>query len=264
MAQIAITAFSLADPTQINWTVRGLFSFSLVSSLISVYYASRQHRIMGRCLSDSQIKAWIVNEHEPFVLRHWFPARSSDERVFRKPAVSSILTISAPVMLLSTSLNSFLAGFGVYLGLSWAKSSSDDANTADSRNVFLVYIIGLGVCYGIYALSAMISQGQHTRKRGDLYDLLRQVNEPRLPGPDNEPEDPHHATQRARAHKASVHIQMESLNPSAQGLLAQVLYEAATLREESANADRRVADIYRELSQQMDPDNRPQRGGGAS
>ncbi|KAK3368827.1 hypothetical protein B0T24DRAFT_706975 [Lasiosphaeria ovina] len=61
-AQIAITALSLVDLSETHWTPRGLFSISLVSSIIAVYYVSNQYRTIGRCLSASQIKSWITNE----------------------------------------------------------------------------------------------------------------------------------------------------------------------------------------------------------
>ncbi len=199
---------------------------------------------MGRCLSASEIKAWILNDDERTPLRpfpRWYARRQIREQASKKPAVSSILTVSAPVMLLSASLNSFLAGFGVYLGLSWTQNSNDSANADDNRNVFLIYIVGLGVCYGIYAISATISQGQRPNPWDDLPNLLRQANAAH-----------HHQTPRAR--EAGEHIQMEPPTPDVRSLLAQALLEAATAREQSAQADRRVADMCRELSRQMQPD----------
>lgn len=60
LAQIALTAFSLDNLSQAHWTARGFITFSLVSSIISVYYATKQYRILGRLLSLEEIRSWII------------------------------------------------------------------------------------------------------------------------------------------------------------------------------------------------------------
>lgn len=241
MAQIAITALSLADLSQTHWTARGLFTFSLVSSIIAVYYAGSQHRTIGRCLSASQIKAWIVSDEGFDGTGFFYRDTQKYMSDVRKPAASSILSISAPVLLLSASLNSFLAGFGVYLGFVWTKSLDEEATAGDSRNVFLVYVIGLGVCYGIYALSFLIS-GNGGVNGADLEDLL--VRAKKTHGGD---------TGKHRIPGMEEHIPMGPTAADEQGFtsLMQALHEAAIRREESALADMRVADIYRGLSQEL-------------
>lgn len=249
MAQIAITALSLTDLSNTHWTARGLFCFSLVSSIIAVYYASSQHRVVGRCLNAGQVKLWIENDTESAMrlLGALFGNRKSGGIQLRKPAASSILTISAPVILLSASLNSFLGGFGVYLGTVWTKNLDEDASPADSRNVFLVYAVGVGVCYGLYALSRLVSQS-HVADGFELNTLLRQVNG--LPWDDGP--GSHHQ----QAYGTRERFRMSSFTADEQSLV-QALNKAATSREESVKADRRVADVYRNLSRQVQTNNRP-------
>ncbi|KAK3312334.1 hypothetical protein B0H66DRAFT_485609 [Apodospora peruviana] len=261
VAQIAITALSLVDLSQTHWSARGLFTFSLVSSIIAVYYASRQHRIMGRCLNARQVKAWIENNDDlrPFaVLVLLFgDERSSQLPRLKKPAASSILTISAPIMLLSTSLNCFLGGFGVYLGLTWTKELDEDANSSDSRNVFLTYIIGLGVCYGIYTFSVLSQGGQ----RGDelsLEELLCKANEDQPASLlADEPRVSTYAHQPPHSRQTAEHIGMTPLAASdAQSTLIQRLLEAARLRQESAVVDTQLANLLADLAQQVRMDSR--------
>jgi hypothetical protein len=240
------------DLSSTHWTARGLFSFSLVSSIIAVYYASSQHRVMGRFLNASQVKSWIENISEGAMdkdrARFGFPGLGAPQ--LRKPAVSSVLTISAPVILLSASLNSFLAGFGVYLGTIWTKSLDNDAGPGGSRNVFLVYVIGLGVCYGVYALSSLVSRGRATDGH-ELEDLLLQLDDRgRNDGLESPPRHPPSTGERFR---------MSPFTADERSLV-QAIYEAATLREESAEADRRVADIYREFSRQVQTHDRAAHG----
>lgn len=175
--------------------------------------------------------------------RFFFPRDAKGLKVTIKPAASSILTISAPVMLLSASLNSVLAGFGVYFGFIWTKDLDQNASTSDSRAVFLVYIIGLGLSYGIYALSSLVSGGENV-DGFHLAELFRQLQEAEIHNPlgeggntglEPQPQHQHYLPTREE------HIGMP------QTTLAGALHEAATLRQQSAEADRRVADMYREL-----------------
>ncbi|KAK2872134.1 hypothetical protein FQN49_002525 [Arthroderma sp. PD_2] len=107
LAQIAITAFSLDSLS--HWTARGFFTFSLVASIISVYYASKQHNILGRCLKPEDIKACIRRKQpNPFnnVIDHGTDL----------PSVAAVLIIPAPKALLATAVSAFLVGLGIYLG----------------------------------------------------------------------------------------------------------------------------------------------------
>lgn len=202
--------------------------------------------MVGRCLNASQIKSWIENDTEQEIAesppRVLLGNETSGSKHLRKPAASSILTVSAPVILLSASLNSFLAGFGVYLGTIWIKKLDEDGSPSDSRNVFLVYVVGLVICYGVYALSRLVSRGQVVDGR-ELYTLLQQVNE----RPSNDKPESHQQQPRG----AKECFKMSSSTADRQSL-AQALHNAAMLREESAKADRHIADIYRELSRQAD------------
>ncbi|CZS93649.1 uncharacterized protein RAG0_03831 [Rhynchosporium agropyri] len=55
VAQIAITCLSLDNLSHTHWIVKAFFVFSITSSLIAVYYASTQQRVMGRLLQAKQV-----------------------------------------------------------------------------------------------------------------------------------------------------------------------------------------------------------------
>jgi hypothetical protein len=193
---------------------------------------------MGRCLNAGDVKAWIEHRKE-----------STAQTSQRKPALSSILTISAPTMLLSASLNCFLAGFGAYLGLMWTKGLDEDAIGDESRNVFFVYVIGLGVCYGIYTLS-VLSQGQLKEERS--WDVLlkeAQRQESRLPlspSPGTSTRDP----QWPHSQDTSDYIQMAPLDTTnIHSELVQALLKMAKLRKESATIDTHLAALFTKISQ---------------
>jgi hypothetical protein len=76
------------------------------------------------------------------------------------PSPAAVLTISAPNILLSASLNSFLLGLGIYLAYVWTRNLDTAAGTIGSRAVFITYVASLIVCYGIYELSGLVVAGQ--------------------------------------------------------------------------------------------------------
>lgn len=85
------------------------------------------------------------------------------------PSVASVVTLSAPQALLSASLGSLLIALGVYLGLTWLRDLDDLATNRESRNVFIMYIVGLGVCVVVYSLSRLI-QDEDKRTEAEVME----------------------------------------------------------------------------------------------
>lgn len=125
---------------------------------------------MGRLLQASQVRAWIRGEpdEEPEI-----PTKESIDRVLGsgrffwhgrsilnpfRPSLASVLTISAPQLLLSASLYSFLIGLGVYVSFVWRRQLDPKAGFNDSRNIFITYVVSIAVCEIIYSISAMTQE----------------------------------------------------------------------------------------------------------
>ena len=72
------------------------------------------------------------------------------------PSVASAVTLSAPQGLLSASLGSLLIALGVYLGSTWIRNLDDLAGSNDTRNVFIMYIVGLSISVLVFSLSRLI------------------------------------------------------------------------------------------------------------
>ena len=123
---------------------------------------------MGYLLFGSRLRAWIrgrSKEFDDYI-------RETDEHPFNVtkllirslvPAPSSVLMMSAPGVLLSASLYFLLIGFGIYLGFMWTRNLDDLAGPKDSRDVFIVYLVSLSFCYGLYS----ISDAAHDRQVSD-------------------------------------------------------------------------------------------------
>jgi len=111
------------------------------------------------------------------------------------PSVSSVITISAPQILLSASLLALLLALGMYFGFVWTRHLDIDVGEDGSRNVLISYLITLTLCFTVYSVSRLI-QSDDTRTERDIVsdymtDFLRDFNEKhtdtaRQPGADTQ------------------------------------------------------------------------------
>jgi hypothetical protein len=212
---------------------------------MAVYYATNQYRKFGRFLHADEVKAWI----RPKETKPLSPTPLLQQFL---PSAASVLTVSAPNMLLSASLNAFLVGLGVYFGYVWTRNLDESAGSSASRAVFIVYVIGLALCYIIYAMSDLVAADQSQISE---WNLIRGL---------------HSSTARARdqSSRRASNLDLEAVtenwgpsskteeqprrteNPehdSSRQQLVQALREAADLRRKSAVADERVAKLLENL-----------------
>ncbi|KAF7909882.1 uncharacterized protein EAF01_003600 [Botrytis porri] len=165
VAQIAITGLSLDSLNKTHWTAKSCFVMSLTFALVSVYYSVTQQRILGRLLKAKDVRHWIRGRKQAvnrilsmevgFKLDPCEPDDYSPEdldirdlkRDFERqcflPSPLSVITLSAPQTLLSGSLCLLLIGLGIYLGKFWIHELDPTEQATDSRNVFILYFIGL-------------------------------------------------------------------------------------------------------------------------
>lgn len=259
-----------------HWSVRGLFALSLVSSLIAVHYATRKYRHLGRCSRAAQVQGWIGYKTVKGKIR---PAsslcdiESTDTRNRREkiPSVASVLTMSAPKMLLSFSLHSFLMGLAFYFGWVWTQNLDEDASVKGSRAVFVTYMVGLVSCYYVYSLSNLVMADQNYVSWGSLIENEDGVRtRRRSPKRDEE----HAASGKdTNVHYVSTGQRIASMamdqsvspdplressqeqshpNDAAQSTsitreLTQVFQEAAGLRKEFMKVDERLAQLLEAL-----------------
>ena len=84
------------------------------------------------------------------------------------PAPSAVLMVSAPGLLLSASLYFLLIAFGVYLGFMWTRALDDLAGPDDNRDVFIIYLVSLIFCYGLYSMADTAHDIQETDTVGGI------------------------------------------------------------------------------------------------
>ena len=175
--------------------------------------------------------------------------------------------MSAPGRLLTASLDSFLVGFGVYFGYAWTRSLDESGGAHDSRSVFVVYVVGLGVCYCVYALSRTVSTCQRSHeafdKPGRAYSGLPctaggkcgdvSLDAARWPSAANISRSRGVEERAAGSVKgtseASFAKQERPTSQSKYEELVEALREASVSREKSALADGRLARLFEDLGQ---------------
>lgn len=147
-----MAALALPTLSQTHWVARSCWTSSMVTALLAVYFSNNQAWTISHLSSEKKLRAWILDvdpaDNYENVLRLRLKYSDGPSTIIMDsiaPAPSSAITISAPSLLLSSSLLLLLSGMGVYLAFVWTWEVDKDAGTPSSRDVFIVYIITLGV-----------------------------------------------------------------------------------------------------------------------
>lgn len=221
-----------------------------MSSIIAVYYASNQYRILGRFLTAEDIKSWIRNDRDDdgsTYARLNLPIgkgrRRTNKYIGYLPSPAAVLTISAPNMLLGASLNSFLIGLGVYLGFVWTKNLDEIAGKGGSLAVFITYVAGLAICYGIYELSGVVvARPSYSMDSGAMNEARSSTIRTMPSATDREAQPEVSDPEAALPQRFATYVDLPK--SATQSELVEALRNAAKLRRESAAVDEHVAQIY--------------------
>lgn len=81
------------------------------------------------------------------------------------PSVASVMTMSAPQMLLSASLFTLILGMGIYFGFIWTRDLDIYAQDGDSRNVMAMFLASAIICFMVYSLSGLIQDSDTSTER---------------------------------------------------------------------------------------------------
>jgi hypothetical protein len=168
-----MATLALPNLSQTHWVARSCWISSLITSLLAVYFATSQAWTISQLTSEKDLRRWVRNTDDAGNdgIRLWMALNDNDndnddnqneeeeqsEQLLAglAPALSSTITVSAPSLLLSSSLLLLLAGMSVFLGFVWSRDLDVDAGVGDSKSVFVVYVVVLGVSLastGVFAL----------------------------------------------------------------------------------------------------------------
>lgn len=151
--------------------------------------------MMGRLLQAKQVRGWIrgrlpaPKSHSLWQrkISHRFRGDPTDYRTTASdpistsseimkqcftPCVASVITMSAPQILLSASLLALLLALGMYFGFTWTRHLDVDTGEDGSRNVLIFYIISLTLCFVVYSVSRLIQDDDTRTERMILSEYM--------------------------------------------------------------------------------------------
>ena len=124
-----------------------------------------------RCQDSEELYVRTIPIQDPKTLEYTIIRRCFT------PSVASVITLSAPQMVLTASLVAFVIALGIYLGFTWTRELDAEAGIYDSRNVFIMYTVGLGVCISVYSISSLIQdqdvRSEHNILKDYLHDYIQ-------------------------------------------------------------------------------------------
>ncbi len=140
LAQIAITALSLPDISQVHWIVRAFFACALVAGILSVHFAVMQQRTLGNLYKAPQIRSWLLANRCAKLLND---LRSLKE-MKHKVSFSAAFLVQIPYTMLEYGAAFLILGLGLYLGYAWKNALDTETGKSDNRNVLIVFIAVTG------------------------------------------------------------------------------------------------------------------------
>lgn len=137
LASVNITALSLDSVSDIHWTTRAAFAVSLITSVLSVVFATRTQR-----------RLYLIGDL--IDLRRWFSTGESHNGDTLCSSVHAIRILQLPAELLTVSWVTFVVGLVLYTALMWQQRS--DPGGVDYRNIMICLLSALFMLVGYYEL----------------------------------------------------------------------------------------------------------------
>ncbi|KAI9641688.1 hypothetical protein NHQ30_009544 [Ciborinia camelliae] len=178
-SQIAIAGLLLDNINHTHWTARALFFLSLTFALIAVLYSNLQQRILGRLLTPQDIRQWIRGPGKSCNPHNYVkPSRIQDfgsdiERSCFTPSITSVIIISTPRVLISSSLGLLFIALGIYLGHLSLLNLDPDAKPNNTGIIFLLYVIGLAVYGSGYIASQFFNDDENFSESDIVHGYLK-------------------------------------------------------------------------------------------
>lgn len=163
----------------------------MVLSLFAVFCASKQQKTIGRLLQPSQLRTFIRLKKDVVLGDTIWPHQDPKQSIWTSrvspnnaedndnvdvgytylPSPASCLLLSAPRLLLASSVISFLIALGIYLGVRYTKGISDGHSRSGLRDIFIVYCAGMLFSIFFYAQSSLVQWSQAITDEGDIVML---------------------------------------------------------------------------------------------
>ena len=250
IAQVALTALSLPRLSLAHWTARAFLLFATVAGCLSVYYACKLQRVVGKLYRPAMIRDWLkVGSHMEALRTHSRKdrIRSKDS----KASLSAIFLLSAPYSMMSYSILAFIIGLAIYQGFTWTRALDTAAGQINSRNVFIAYIVSTGFCQAFFQNASIVKAIENWVDFGKLRAILPTAAENRRNKTHNIASELEENPAAGIADTEASSTQdarpaSQQREPESGGLVA-ALEAAAKAHILSAEAGRRVASEYAKM-----------------
>ncbi|KAL9117973.1 MAG: hypothetical protein Q9187_005485 [Circinaria calcarea] len=150
IAQVAITALSLPNLSLAHWTARAFLLFAVVAGCLSVYYACKLQRTIGKLYQPVLIRDWL-RIPPPEAKKE---GEGEEDEI--KASLPALFVLSAPFTMMAYSIFTFLLGLTIYQGFTWTRTLDPNAGKNDSRNVFITFVVGAGFCQAFFTTASTV------------------------------------------------------------------------------------------------------------
>ncbi|KAE8454540.1 hypothetical protein EG329_000163 [Mollisiaceae sp. DMI_Dod_QoI] len=185
MAQLAITALTLQDLSQVHWTATSGFITSLVFGCLSVWTSTKISRLLTSLDTSDTLRDWLSAPASK-AARKEFDARLKEltgsdspgcnddcdilnaliadflqQNRWKTASFYACTMLSAPAMLLNYSLISFFTALGIYVSASCQNTSSATAVNMTSPAIMICYFVALVIGFALFSVSAIMKITKH-------------------------------------------------------------------------------------------------------
>ena len=177
--------------------------------------------------------------YNPQLIRDWLTVPTANEHD-RQPSVSlaAVLTASSPFFFVHFANFAFLTGLIIYQAFVFIRNLEQETGTKDSRNIFVVLILGIGLYAILFSLTFRAKDMESTISSHAAQEL-----EP-IPQKNGKSEN-HVANEDAQTNNHRIAQDQPTIEP-----LQEALQAAAQAHQRCAEADAEVAKWF---SKEMNP-----------
>ena len=179
---------------------------SIVSGCLAVFFASMLQRTLGNMRTPARVKSWWrgsalysfkdqtnamledpnwtvmqgMNDVERRKLVSFIREIDGDDKKKLVSSVTAAVLMSAPTLMINFAVGAFLTGIGIYFGFVWKNNLDPLASKAESRNVFVCFIVSLAACSSFYVVPFIykLSQSWRSKHRDTTEDTTEPTIEP--------------------------------------------------------------------------------------
>ena len=143
LSQATISALSLPQLQEVSWYARMLFTMSLMTSLLAVYFTCVQQRVLTSVRSPLEVRIWLTNG-----IRY----EDADGRTVFQSSAAAHQLLQLPYELIGVSITLFIAAFGTYLGSAFTLGTAINADGTGNSAVlaaFLAVVLASCSAFGV-------------------------------------------------------------------------------------------------------------------